>query len=305
MKHRIRFALSLGLSALISQIQAQEDSLRAGGDPSIRTAQLGVGGVLSEDKVHLDLTADVVFRGGWGVGTDFHTKKDYLEVWSAVPSDFRQRTSLLTLRLVKQFYLPSPRWSVQVGVGPSYGRYATTGTAVVVPGQPAQLDEKGSAFGVGSRVNLIYTVSPWMGISAGAYLGYNRLFQLQGPSVSVLVGSLGTRQTRYAAQASSEDKPLSAYSPIELADLELKTRRQASLGTVLGGVLTGLAVAVNVMAVKEYHSGDTWARLGGVSGLAISHLALAPAGTGLLIWSGGKRGKARQIRSIMGAEVKP
>jgi len=297
-----RFGSGLFLVLVVSDLQAQEDSLSVKQIPAVRAFRVGAGAIFFGDKVQFDPSLDVVFRNGWGLGTDFHSTKEYFEPQGPDSFSYRSRAGLFTLRLTKQFISSSDRWNLQVGIGPSYGKYNSSVTDIAQPGQAPQPEVTASGIGVGSRINLMYKVTPWAGVSAGAYVGYNTAFDVRGPTLSVVLGVLGRQSVTEKALLT---RSLSDYSYNELIDLEIKNRREGMLGTVAGGVLTGLALVVNVLSVREYHSADTWSRLGGVTGLALTHLALAPAGTGLLIWGGIKRGKAQQIRLLTGAESGP
>ncbi len=120
------------------------------------------------------------------------------------------------------------------------------------------------------------------------------VFRTDGPEAWILNADPGT------GMGYGRRKPQVSYDFDELVKLEKKTRKQARLGLIAGGIVTGAAVVLNAIAVSEYHKNDTWSELDGTVGFAISHLGFAPVGTGLLIWGFKKRGKANAIQSSIG-----
>lgn len=249
-----RIGSALFLVLVVLDLQAQEDSLSGKQIPAVRAFRASAGAIFSEDKVQFDPSLDIVFRNGWGLGADFHSTKEYFEAQGADPLSYRSRAGLFKLRLTKQFIFSNDRWNLLVGMEPSYGKYNSSAPGIAQPGQAPQLDVTASGIGVGSRIYHMYKVTLWAGVSAGAYFGSNTAFDVCGHTLSVVLGVLG-RQC--VTEKTSLTRSLSDYSYNELIDLEIKNRREGVLETVAGGVLTGLALVVNVRSVREYHRADT------------------------------------------------
>ena len=289
-----RFALILtGITGFYSRVLARADSLEKPEDKFVRSFFAGAGPIFAFSPVYLNFTGGVVFRGGWGLGADFVRDKYKTGSMGADPSGTYARNSLATLRVIRQFDLPDDKLKLQVSLGPSFGSYRNTYWTETAPGSPDMWDAGGKSVGLGSKINLVYRINRVLGVSGGTYLGFNNAFRLNGLEAGILVGDLGVA----GAAGHNRRRPLDSYTFEELVTLEKKTRNQAKLGLIAGSILTGVAVAGNVVAVSEYHKNDGWSRLGGTVVFAISHLGFAPAGTGLLIWGFGRRGKANALRN--------
>ncbi len=290
-----RFALILaGIAGSVSHVYARADSLEQHEDKAVRSFFAGAGPIFAFGPVYLNFTGGVIFKGGWGVGADFVRDKYQNGSLGVDPSGAYVRNSLTTVRVIKQFDLPDDKLKFQVSLGPSFGSYRNTYWSEVTPGSQQMWDADGKSMGLGSKVSLVYRINRVLGVSGGTYLGFNSAFHLNGLEAGILVGDLGAA----APAGYNRRRPLDSYTFDELVALEKKTRNQARLGLIAGGILTGVAIAGNVIAVSEYHSNDTWAKLGGTVTFMISHLGFAPAGTGLLIWGFGKRGKANSLKNL-------
>lgn len=282
------------MAASVNRAYARADSLEQNKDRAVSSFFAGAGPVFTFGPVYLNFTGGLIFRGGWGVGADFVRDKYETGNFGVDPSGTYGRKSLTTVRVIRQFDLPDDKLKLQVSLGPSFGSYKNTYWAETVPGIQDAWRTDGKKMGLGSKINLVYRINRMLGVSGGACLALNGAFHVNGLEMGVLVGDLGVA----APAGYNRRRPLDSYTFDELVTLEKKTRNQARLGLIAGGVLTGVAVAGNVIAVSEYHSNDTWARLGGTVALMISHLGFAPAGTGLLIWGFGRRGKANVLRNL-------
>ncbi len=286
----------MGIAGFCRQAYAQADSLEKHEDKAVQSFFAGGGPIFAFGPVYMNFTGGLIFRGGWGVGADFVRDRDQFGRPGIDISGASFKESLTTVRLIRQFELPNEKFSLQVGLGPSFGSYRNTHwVRATMTGEPDIWEYNGKSLGLGSKINLVYRINRVIGISGGTYLGFNNAFHLNGLEAGILIGDLGIP----AATGYDRNKPLESYTFDELVTLERKTRNQARLGLIAGSILTGVAVATNVMAVAEYHKNDTWSKLGGTVGFAISHLGFAPAGTGLMIWGFGKRGKANAMRNLL------
>ncbi len=295
-----RFALILtGITGSCNHVYAQADSLGKQEDKVVRSFFAGAGPIFAFGPVYLNFTGGLVFKGGWGVGVDFVRDKYETGSPGIDLSGAYIKTSLTTVRVIRQFDLSDDKLGLQVSLGPSFGSYKNTYWSEPIPGSQEMWDVNGKSVGLGSKVSLVYRINRVLGVSGGTYLGFNSAFHLNGLEAGILVGDLGVA----SATGYNRRKPLESYTFDELVTLERKTRNQAKLGLIAGSILTGAAVACNVIAVSEYHKNDTWSRLGGTVAFAISHLGFAPAGTGLLIWGFGRRGKANTLKNLTAAHT--
>ncbi len=274
---------------------AQSDTLPTGSEGDRMSYYVGAGPLFAFGPVYLNFTGGVVFRSGWGVTGDFIRYKDRIGTVGVNQTAAFFREALASVRVVREFSLPDQRFRLHVGLGPSFGRYKNTYRSEVQAGFPEITEEQGNALGVGAKINLVYRVNRFIGVSGGINLGFNSVMHVNGPEAALLLGRFGASPSGRAPVR----KPLELYTYEELKASETRSRRQSRGLIIAGSILTAAAVATNIAAVKEYHGNDTFARLGGTVGFAVSHLALAPAGTSLLSLGFAKRGKSNALRKRM------
>lgn len=290
----------LGFISVCFYLSVHGNPLKSEHPKFAQSIDAGRGTVFVTNPTPPKLTSSLALCEGWCVATGYAMKKERAKALGIDLSGDPSSDQWASFDIQNQLDPRPSRWTLQTGLESFVAQHKSRYWFDSIPeGQTSWSDSPGAV----ARIGQVATVDKGNGFerfSGRGSPGMSNVGRLNIAGTNLLVKGVESPMSSIRVKTQSA----SVFVEEDLIAEEAKRRRQATTATVFGGIVTGLAVATNVLAVREYHSSHMWARLGGVSALAISHFGLTPVGTGLLILGSLNRSKARALRQKIGAEGK-